>query len=88
MSGAAARGATRTAGLGARKELHGVEKWYLNAAVFDSDWERQAAELVGKHPAVEVWGNNDRLGVGIPYCKDGSAKKYLSDFIMRVKSGV
>lgn len=85
--GAAAIRSTRTVDFRTGKDLHEVEKCHLNAAVFDSDWERQAAELLGKHPAVEAWVKNDRLGLVIPYRKDGSAKKYLPDFIVRLKGG-
>ena len=38
------------------KELHDVAKCHLNAAVFDSDWEREAAEILGNHPSVRGMG--------------------------------
>jgi type III restriction enzyme len=53
-----------------------VNKWHLNAAVFDSDWERQAAEILDKHEKVRAWVKNDRLGLVIPYRKDGVARKF------------
>jgi type III restriction enzyme len=69
------------------KALHDVTKCHLNAAVFDSDWERQAAELLVSHPAVSAWVKNDRLGLVIPYRKDGVAHKYLPDFVVELSSG-
>jgi type III restriction enzyme len=69
------------------KELHDVAKCHLNAAVFDSDWEREAAEMLGAHPAVRAWVKNDRLGLAIQYRKDGVARRYLPDFIVEVISG-
>ena len=66
------------------KPLHDVSRCHLNAAVFDSDWERQAAELLGSHAIVDAWVKNDRLGLVIPYRKDGVARKYLPDFVVRL----
>lgn len=85
--GAAAVRSTRTVDFRTGKDLHEFEKCHLNAAVFDSDWERQAADLLDKHPAVDAWVKNDRLGLVIPYRKDGTAKKYLPDFIVRLRGG-
>ncbi|MCC6780405.1 MAG: hydrolase, partial [Hyphomicrobiales bacterium] len=85
--GAAAVRSTRTVDFRTGKDLHDVEKCHLNAAVFDSDWERQAAELLGKHPAVDAWVKNDRLGLVIPYRKDGTPRKYLPDFVVRLADG-
>jgi len=85
--GAAATRSSRVVNFHTGKQLHEVERCHLNAAVFDSDWERQAAELLGSHPAVEAWVKNDRLGLVIPYRKDGSPRKYLPDFVVRLTSG-
>ena len=71
--GAAATRSTRVVDFHTGKALHDVKQCHLNAAVFDSDWERQAAELLGTHPAVDAWVKNDRLGLVIPYRKDGDA---------------
>jgi type III restriction enzyme len=64
-----------------------VKKCHLNAAVFDSSWERQAAEILDEHPAVLKWVKNDRLGLVVPYRKDGTARKYLPDFIVEMEDG-
>lgn len=85
--GAAATRSTRVVDFHTGKELHDVARCHLNAAVFDSDWERQAAELLGTHPAVEAWVKNDRLGLVIPYRKDGVSRKYLPDFIVVLTTG-
>lgn len=70
------------------KALHEVKKCHLNAAVYDSDWERQAGDLLGSHPVVASWVKNDRLGLLVPYRKEGVARKYLPDFIVELTSGV
>ncbi len=85
--GAAATRSTRFVDFHTGKALHEVERCHLNAAVFDSDWKRQAAELLASHPAVEAWVKNDRLGLVIPYRKDGVSRKYLPDFIVELASG-
>ncbi len=85
--GAAAIRSTRLVDFHTGKALHEVQKCHLSAAVFDSDWERQAAELLGAHPAVEAWVKNDRLGLVIPYREGGTSRKYLPDFVIRLISG-
>jgi type III restriction enzyme len=64
-----------------------VKKCHLNAAVFDSSWERQAAEILDNHDRVRAWVKNDRLGLVVPYRKDGVARKYLPDFVVEMTDG-
>ena len=85
--GAAGTRSTRMVNFHTGKPLHDVLRCHLNAAVFDSDWERQAADLLGSHPAVAAWVKNDRLGLVIPYRKEGTPRKYLPDFIVELESG-
>jgi type III restriction enzyme len=85
--GAAGVRSTRMVNFHTGKELHEVRRCHLNAAVFDSDWERQAADILGKHAAVAAWVKNDRLGLVISYRKEGSPKKYLPDFIAALEDG-
>ena len=40
-----------------------------------------------RHPAVAAWVKNDRLGLVIPYRKEGTPRKYLPDFIVELESG-
>jgi type III restriction enzyme len=85
--GAASVRSTRTVDFHTGKPLHEVARCHLSAAVFDSDWERKAAELLERHAAVEAWVKNDRLGLVVPYRKDGVARKYLPDFVVRLTDG-
>jgi type III restriction enzyme len=85
--GAAGTRSTRQVDFHTGKPLHEAEKCHLNAAVFDFDWERQAGELLDKHPAVKAWVKNDRLGLVVPYRKEGTARKYLPDFVVELVSG-
>lgn len=85
--GAASTRSTRLVDFHTGKDLHEVERCHLNAAVFDSDWERQAADLLGTHPTVRAWVKNDRLGLVVQYRKDGVGRKYLPDFIVELNDG-
>jgi type III restriction enzyme len=85
--GAAGTRSTRTVDFHTGKPLHNVDRCHLNAAVFDSDWERQAAETLGTHHAVAAWVKNDRLGLVIPYRKEGVQRKYLPDFVVDLANG-
>jgi type III restriction enzyme len=85
--GAAGVRSTRVVNFHTGKELHDVQRCHLNAAVFDSEWERQAAELLDSHLAVAAWVKNDRLGLVIPYRKEGTPRKYLPDFLVELKNG-
>jgi len=82
--GYASTRSTRQVDFRTGKDLHEYRKCHLNAAVFDSDWERQAAELLDAHPAVEAWVKNDRLGLVVPYRENGAARKYLPDFVVKL----
>jgi type III restriction enzyme len=85
--GAAAVRSTRVVNFHTGKELHDVQRCHLNAAVFDSGWERDAAELLDSHGAIAAWVKNDRLGLVIPYRKEGTPRKYLPDFVVDLENG-
>jgi type III restriction enzyme len=85
--GAAGVRSTRMVNFHTGKTLHDVQRCHLNAAVFDSEWERQSAEMLGSHPAVAAWVKNDRLGLVVPYRKEGTLRKYLPDFLVELKNG-
>jgi type III restriction enzyme len=80
--GAAGVRSTRTVDFHTGKLPHEFRKCHLNGAVFDSDWEREAAEILDSHPRVSAWVKNDRLGLVVPYRKDGSPRKYFPDFLV------
>jgi len=85
--GAAGIRSTRFVDFHTGKPLHDAQKCHLNAAVFDLDWERQAGELLDAHPRVRAWVKNDRLGLVVPYRKEGVARKYLPDFVVELENG-
>ena len=64
-----------------------MQRCHLNAAIFGSDWERQAADLLDSHLAVAARVKNDRLGLVVSYRKTGTPRKYLPDFLVELKNG-
>jgi type III restriction enzyme len=86
-SGAAGMRSTGMVKFGTGKRLYHFAKCHLNGAVFDSDWERQAAEILAGHPRVRAWVKNDRLGLVVPYRKDGNPRKYFPDFVVDLEDG-
>jgi type III restriction enzyme len=85
--GAAGVRSTRTVDFHTGKPLHEFKKCHLNGAVFDSDWEREAAEILDGHSRVRAWVKNDRLGLGVTYRKDGSRRTYVPDFVVDLEEG-
>lgn len=86
-SGAAGIRSTQSVDFYTGKEPHDVVRCHLNAAIYDSDWERQAAEILDAHERVRAWVKNDRLGLVVPYRKEGASRKYLPDFIVEIEEG-
>ena len=86
-SGAAGVRSTGLVDFHTGKDLHPAKRCHLNAAVIDFDWERYAGELLDAHPAVRAWVKNDRLGLVVPYRKDGVPRNYLPDFLVELVDG-
>ena len=59
----------------------------VNYAVCDSTWERAFCRLVEAHPRVEAYVKNSGLGFEVPYRFAGESRRYLPDFIVRVRDG-
>lgn len=55
--------------------------------IFDSDWERQFAEIVQAHPRVMAFARNHNLGLEIPYLREGEHHRYIPDFVARIDDG-
>ncbi|MDZ7767872.1 MAG: hypothetical protein U5K38_01750 [Woeseiaceae bacterium] len=87
-AGAAGIRTTATVDFYTGKQPYNVLKCHLSGAVYDSDWERQSARGTGrKSLLVRAWVKNDRLGLAVPYRKDGASRKYLPDFIIETTDG-
>ncbi|MCI5130676.1 MAG: type III restriction endonuclease subunit R, partial [Candidatus Electrothrix sp. EH2] len=62
-------------------------KSHINHVVLDSTWEASEARHLDKNPNVAAWVKNDHLGFVIMYAHKGAVRKYLPDFIVRLKNG-
>ena len=60
---------------------------HISHCVFDSAWESTESYIIEKNPNVAAWAKNDHLGFEIIYIFDGVARKYLPDFLIRLKNG-
>lgn len=65
----------------ARRHHYPTEKSEVNIAVCDSGWEVTLAQALDRHPGVERWIRNERLGWSIPWKHDGITRRYEPDFV-------
>jgi len=59
---------------------------HVNWIVTDSGWETRFAEILDAHPNVEAYARNHNLGLEVPYLMEGEARRYLPDFLIRLRS--
>ncbi len=59
----------------------------ISHLVVDSGWEKYVAEILERHPAVAGWAKNDHLGFQVLYLWNGSKRKFVPDFLVRLRSG-
>lgn len=64
-----------------------MKKTHMNLCVFDSTWEKAVAVECDRNSSVESWVKNDHLGFEIFYIFQGVVRKYLPDFLLRLKNG-
>jgi type III restriction enzyme len=55
--------------------------------VFDSTWEKAAADLLEKHDQVHAFAKNDHLGFRVQYLWNGATRRYIPDFLVRLANG-
>lgn len=59
----------------------------ISHVVGDSTWELYAATLFEKSSLVEAYAKNDHLGFQIHYLWNGSRRRYIPDFLVRLTNG-
>ena len=64
-----------------------VRKSHINMSVFDGSWEDSHAFALDRNKHVEAWAKNDHLNFVIYYIYQGSVRRYLPDFIVRLTNG-
>ncbi len=71
-----------------RRPVVPVERSQLNAVVYLSELEREAAEVLDRSPLVEAFTANSRgFGLTIPYSDGNTDRDYEPDFIVRLPGG-
>jgi type III restriction enzyme len=60
---------------------------HISHVVADSAWEQHAANVMETSPLVESYARNDHLGFQIFYMWQGAKRRYVPDFLVRLKNG-
>lgn len=64
-----------------------TEKSHISHCVYDSAWEDTESYSLEKNENVVAWAKNDHLGFEIYYLFNGVVKKYIPDFLIKLKNG-
>ena len=70
-----------------RPNLHVATKSHISHVVGDSAWEIYAAQALEKLQEVEAYAKNDHLGFQVYYMWAGSRRRYVPDFLIRLRGG-
>lgn len=69
------------------KLCHPTRKSQISHMIADSAWEQHAANVFETSGHVQSYAKNDHLGLHIYYLWNGSRRRYLPDFIVRLGNG-
>ena len=69
------------------KPCERTKKSHINVCVYDSTWEASDAFALDDSDAVSAWVKNDHLSFEVLYVYRGVVRKYLPDFMVRLRSG-
>lgn len=64
-----------------------TRKSQISHVVGDSSWEIYAANIFDTSTLVTAYAKNDHLGFQIYYLWNGSRRRFLPDFIVRMRNG-
>lgn len=62
-----------------------MKKTHMNLCVVDSTWEQAAAQELDRSDLVEAWVKNDHLNFEIIYLLQGTFRRYIPDFIVKLR---
>lgn len=65
-----------------------TQKSHISHVVGDSTWELYAANVFEKNDGVTAYAKNDHLGFHIHYLWQGSRRRFIPDFIIRLRNGL
>ena len=66
---------------------HPTVRSQISHMVADSAWEQHVANLLETSPLVEWYAKNDHLGFQVYYTWNGAKRRYVPDFLIRLKNG-
>ncbi len=69
------------------KPCHPAAKSQISHMVGDSSWEQFTANLLETSPLVSSYAKNDHLGFCVFYLWNGSRRRFIPDFLIRLSSG-
>lgn len=70
-----------------RRPSEVTRKSHINRCVFDSTDEAANSYNFDKNPNVAAWVKNDHLGFHVSYLYKGIVRRYIPDFLVRLKGG-
>jgi len=62
-------------------------KCHINYAILDSDWEGEFCRVAENCEKVLCYVKNQGMGFEVPYLMGSAERKYIPDFILRIKDG-
>ena len=69
------------------KPCHPTRRSQISHMVSDSTWEQYAANILETNPQVAAYAKNDHLGFQVYYLWNGARRRFVPDFLIRMKSG-
>lgn len=69
------------------KICHPTVRSQISHMVADSAWEQHVANILETSPVVESYAKNDHLGFQVYYMWNGAKRKYVPDFLVRLRNG-
>jgi len=69
------------------KPCQPTQRSQISHVVFDSTWEKAAADLLETSDRVLAYAKNDHLGFRVQYLWNGATRRYIPDFLVRLASG-
>ncbi|MDZ7851649.1 MAG: DEAD/DEAH box helicase family protein [Halomonas sp.] len=69
------------------KPCAATQRSQISHVVYDSTWEKLAADICEGHPHIAAWAKNDHLDFKIRYLWRGSSRNFVPDYLIRLTSG-
>jgi type III restriction enzyme len=69
------------------KVCHPTVRSQISHMVADGAWEQHVANLLETSPLVDAYAKNEHLGFQLHYMWNGSRRRYIPDFLVRLANG-